>query len=100
MKAPVDGFKAFREPEQLFVASPPTYSVVPSNDAEATSPCPIVGLPPPIAIWVFQTGPARQCAALEGVEGAVLVDHTDKRLRLPSDDAGEQRRRGAEVAVV
>ena len=41
-----------------------------------------------------------ECAALERVEDAVLIDHADQRLRLPSDDAVEQRRCGAEVAVV
>ena len=35
MKAPVDGFKAFTVPEHVFVMSPPTYSVVPSNAADA-----------------------------------------------------------------
>jgi hypothetical protein len=35
MKAPVDGFKAFTVPEHVFVASPPTYSVEPSNAADA-----------------------------------------------------------------
>ena len=100
MKAPVDGFKAFREPEQVPVLSPPTYRVVPSNAADAISPCPVGGLPPPIAIRVLQTGPDGECAALERVEGAVLIDQTDKRLRLPSDDAVEERRCRAEVAVV
>ena len=35
MKAPVDGFRAFTVPEHVFVMSPPTYSVVPSNAADA-----------------------------------------------------------------
>src|ERR1700759_1010786 len=35
MKAPVDGFRAFTVPEHEFVLSPPTYSVVPSNAADA-----------------------------------------------------------------
>src|SRR5215831_10043883 len=35
MKAPVDGFRAFTEPVHVLVPSPPTYSVVPSNAADA-----------------------------------------------------------------
>ena len=41
----------------------------------------------------------RERVALERVKDAVLVDHTDKRLRLPSDDAVEQRRCRPEVGV-
>src|SRR5215510_11846986 len=57
MTAPVAGFNAFIEPEQVPIASPPTYSVVPSKAADATSPVPVVGLPPPFAIRVLHTGP-------------------------------------------
>src|SRR6185295_9710646 len=57
MKAPVDGFRALTLPEQLGELSPPTYSLVPSYAADAWSPCPVVGLPPPVAIRVLQTGP-------------------------------------------
>src|SRR5215471_4105750 len=56
-KAPVDGFRAFTEPAHLLVASPPTYSLVPSNAAGATSPFPVVGLPPPAAMRACHTGP-------------------------------------------
>src|SRR5271157_6647280 len=57
MKAPVDGFTAFREPVQLVVASPPMYSVVPSNAEVPTSPVPTEGSSPPPAIRSCQTGP-------------------------------------------
>src|SRR5215468_3336744 len=64
MMAPVDGFSAFMEPAQLPTASPPTYSVVPSNAADAISPAPVVGLPPPVAMRVLHTGPAETASRL------------------------------------
>src|SRR5215469_3581440 len=57
MKAPVDGFRAFTVPAQLLVASPPTYSVVPSHAAGAISPVPTVGFSPPVAMFLVHTGP-------------------------------------------
>src|SRR5215468_2380107 len=64
MKAPVDGFSAFTVPAQPVVASPPTYSVVPSNAAGAISPVPVVGLPPPPAMRVLHTGPDESASRL------------------------------------
>src|SRR5262252_1544319 len=57
MTAPVDGFKAFTEPEHLLVASPPAYSLAPLNAAGAISPFPDGGSAPPVAMRVLHTGP-------------------------------------------
>ena len=104
MNAPVDGFSAFSEPAQLWppivVLSPPTYSLVPSNAADADVTGSEFGLPPPTAMRVVQTGPDAERVPLERVVDAVLVDRADEPSRLAADDTGEQRRRRPEVAVV
>src|SRR5262249_10820793 len=64
MVAPVEGFNAFTVPVQVAVKSPPTYSVVPSNAADAMSPSPAVGSAPPCAMRVVQTGPDANASRL------------------------------------